>query len=57
MTTKDLVMLSGLAIVLAAGTACFGLFTSKDDSAADTPAACAGLEGQALKDCEQQHKQ
>ncbi len=56
MTKKDTLMLLGIAAVLAAGTACSGLFTKKDDAAASAVPACAGLEGQAKIDCEQQQK-
>lgn len=57
MTKKDMLMLLGVAAVFAAGTACAGLFTKKDDTAASTVPACAGLEGQAKVDCEQQQQQ
>jgi hypothetical protein len=55
--TKTIVMLLGLAGIFLAGTACFGLFTSRDDRAASPVAACAGLEGQARLDCERRHGQ
>lgn len=52
--TKTIVMLLGLAGVFAAGTACFGLFSSSSPPPPETtPAACAGLSGQAKTDCEQ----
>lgn len=47
---KTAVMLTGLAAVFAVGVACMG-FSSKSPEPA---AACAGLEGQALADCEKQ---
>jgi hypothetical protein len=56
MTRKDTLMLLGIAGVLAAGTACAGMFTKKDDTAASTVPACAGLEGQAKIDCERQQQ-
>jgi hypothetical protein len=46
---KTTMMLVALAAVLGLGTACFGLFSKKDES---VPAACRGLSGQALEDCE-----
>jgi hypothetical protein len=55
--TKTILMLLGLAGVFAAGSACFGLFSS-----ASTPPspggveACAGLSGQAKVDCERRHQ-
>ena len=40
-----------------AGTACFGLFTTKHEPSKDTDIAeCAGLSGQARVDCEQRHQ-
>ncbi len=46
---------TGLALVFAAGVACFGLFSSNDaDRAPADP--CAGLTGQAKVDCEQQQR-
>lgn len=47
---KTSVMLAGLAAVFALGVACMG-FSSK---APEPATACAGLEGQALADCEKQ---
>jgi len=44
---KTIVMLAGLAAVLAFGTACFQMFSSESKVE-----ACAGLSGQALIDCE-----
>lgn len=55
--TKTMLMLLGLAGVFAAGTACFGLFSS--DSPRPTQGeveACAGLSGQAKVDCERRHQ-
>ncbi|HJW67940.1 MAG TPA: hypothetical protein VJ829_01150 [Candidatus Binatia bacterium] len=55
--TKTILMLLGLASVFAAGTACFGLFSS-----GHTPPPqgqieeCAGLSGQAKTDCERRHQ-
>ena len=47
---------TGLALVFAAGVACFGLFSSNDaDRAPADP--CAGLTGQAKVDCEQRPRQ
>jgi hypothetical protein len=48
-TVKTIVMLASLALVLGAGTACFGLFSKKEPAATDP---CAGLTGQAKADCE-----
>lgn len=51
--TKTAVMITGIAGVLAFGTACFGLFgTSKPPAADSGSEACAGLSGQAKIDCE-----
>jgi len=50
--TKTIVMLAGLAGVLAFGTACFGLFGSSKPQSETTVQACAGLSGQAKIDCE-----
>jgi hypothetical protein len=52
---KTGLMVLGLAGVLGAGTACFGLFTRDDTRARETTATdddCAGLSGQARIDCE-----
>jgi hypothetical protein len=55
---KTIVMLLGLAGVFAAGTACFGLFSSSKPEPSDTTVeACAGLSGQAKIDCEQRQRQ
>ena len=51
---KRTTMLLALAGVFVAGTACFGLFTTKHEPAKD--AECAGLSGQAGVDCEQRHR-
>lgn len=53
---KTTLHVTGLALVFGAGVACFGLFSSdkKDDAA--IPAACTGLTGQALLDCEKQQQ-
>ena len=50
-------MISGLAIVLGLGTACFGLFAGDKQPAkeAEIP-ECAGLSGQAKIDCEARYK-
>jgi hypothetical protein len=56
MTRKDRLMVFGIAAVVAAGTACSGVFTKKDDTAASTVPACAGLEGQAKIDCEKRQQ-
>lgn len=54
--TKNLVMISVLAIVLGLGTACFGLLGDrKPAKEADIP-ECAGLSGQAKIDCEAKYK-
>ncbi len=50
--TKTVLMIVGLASVLAVGTACFRLLTGRDDKAASSVEACAGLSGQAKTDCE-----
>jgi hypothetical protein len=51
--TKTIVMLLGLAGVFAAGSACFGLFSSEKPAPPETQVeACAGLSGQAKIDCE-----
>ncbi len=54
---KNLIMISGLAIVLGLGTACFGLFAGDKQPAkeAEIP-ECAGLSGQAKIDCEARYK-
>lgn len=55
--TKDLVMITALAILLGFGTACFGLLgDSKPSKEAEIP-ECAGLGGQAKVDCEAKYKQ
>jgi hypothetical protein len=54
---KRTLMLLALAAVFLAGTACFGLFTTKHEPAKDADIAeCAGLSGQARVDCEQRHQ-
>ena len=56
-SSKTIAMLAGLALVMGAGTACFGLFSS--DSSKSKPAAqasCEGLTGQAKIDCENRQK-
>jgi hypothetical protein len=50
-------MLFGLAAVVAAGTACFGLFSSRTPPAETDIEACAGLSGQAKIDCEKRHQE
>ena len=52
-TMKAYVMLLGLALVFAAGTACFGIF-SKSADRAGSARSCDGLDGQARRECEQQ---
>jgi hypothetical protein len=55
--TKTTLMLLGLAGVFAAGTACFGLFSSDSSKPpAGQVEACAGLSGQAKVDCERRHQ-
>jgi hypothetical protein len=54
---KTIVMLCGLAGVFAVSVACSKLFSSSSPSENSPVAACAGLSGQALKDCEQRHGQ
>ncbi len=54
---KTIAMVAGLALVMGAGTACFGLFSS--DSSKSKPAAqasCEGLTGQAKIDCEKRQQ-
>ncbi len=54
---KRTLMLLALAGVFLAGTACFGLFTTKHEPAKDADIAeCARLSGQARVDCEQRHQ-
>jgi hypothetical protein len=54
---KTILMLIGLAVVVASGTACFGLFRpSKDKPAGSTIEECAGLSGEAKTTCEERHK-
>jgi len=55
--TKTPLMLLGLAAVLAAGTACFGLFSSGDDARPAITSPCADLDGQAKADCERRREQ
>jgi hypothetical protein len=47
---KTFVMLLSLALVTAAGAACFGMFGSDEKPAAQP--SCEGLQGQAKIDCE-----
>ena len=55
---KTTIMLIGLATAVAAGTACFGLFSSSKSEPEETQIeACAGLSGQAKIDCEKRHGQ
>ncbi len=49
--TKRIVMLSLLAALAGASTACFGLFSRSDDAPA-THDPCAGLTGEARAECE-----
>jgi hypothetical protein len=51
---KTIVMLLSLALVTAAGAACFGLFGSDENKPAAT--SCEGLQGQAKIDCEKKQK-
>ncbi|MEO8601817.1 MAG: hypothetical protein ABI629_04505 [bacterium] len=50
---KTTLHVTALALVFAAGVACFGL-SSSDKNAAAVPTACATLTGQARLDCEKQ---
>ncbi len=50
--TKRLIMLAMLGGVFLFGTACFRLFTQKDESGHSQIEACKGLSGQAKTDCE-----
>jgi hypothetical protein len=55
--TKTIMMLAGLAGVFAAGTACFGLFSSGSERPPQGQVEeCAGLSGQAKVDCERRHQ-
>lgn len=49
---KTTIMLLGLAAVMSAGIACFGMFSSKSSDSAAIEKSCDGLEGQAKIDCE-----
>ena len=50
-------MLIGLAGVVAAGTACFGLFgPPKDQPKEIVIEECAGLSGEAKVECERRHR-
>ncbi len=49
---KTTMMLLGLAGVMAAGVACFGMFSDKSKDPAAIEKSCDGLEGQARIDCE-----
>jgi len=49
---KTTFMLLSLALFVAAGTACFGLFSSKSSDSEAIEASCDGLTGQAKIDCE-----
>jgi len=54
---RTLLMLLGLAIVFAGGTACFVMPPSKAPPAETTIEACAGLAGEARRSCEQRQTQ
>jgi hypothetical protein len=52
---KNLLMLAGIAAVLGAGTACFGLFSSAKDRPGVSD-SCDDLTGQAKVDCERRRE-
>ena len=53
---KTVLMVSALACLFAAGTACFGLFgPPKEQPAGTTVEECVGLSGEAKADCERRH--
>jgi hypothetical protein len=55
--TKTLVMVTALAAVLGAGTACYRLFGGSSEAAKEAEIEeCAGLSGQTRVDCEARHK-
>ncbi|HZR82358.1 MAG TPA: hypothetical protein VFD92_14795 [Candidatus Binatia bacterium] len=49
---KTALMIAGLAALLGASTACFGLFSKDDPDRPAVRSSCAGLTGQAKADCE-----
>lgn len=53
---KNVMMLFGLAVVFAGGTACFLAPPQKAPPAATESEACAGLGGEARRDCEQRQQ-
>jgi hypothetical protein len=53
---KNFLMLCGLAIVFAGGTACFLAPPLKAPPAETGPEACAGLGGEARRNCEQRQQ-
>ena len=53
---KTTFMLIGLAAVVGAGAACFGLFSGGSRDPAAIEQSCAGLEGQAKIDCENRNR-
>lgn len=54
---KTLVMVTALAAVLGAGTACYKRLAGSSEPAKEAEIAeCAGLSGQARVDCEARHK-
>jgi len=55
--TKNLVMITVLAVVLGLGTACFGLLGDRKPAKEAEIPECAGLSGQAKIDCEAKYKQ
>ena len=50
---RNFLMLLGLAVVFAGGTACFVMPPSKAPPAETEIEACAGLAGEAKRSCEQ----
>jgi hypothetical protein len=54
--TKTPLMLLGLAAVLGAGTACFGLFSSDDEPRPTITSPCADLDGEARAECERRRE-
>jgi len=54
---KTILMLIGLAVVVASGTACFGLFgPPKERPAGTATEECAGLAGEAKTACEERQR-
>jgi hypothetical protein len=54
--TKTPLMLLGLAAVLGAGTACFGLFSNGDDARPTITSPCADLSGAERAECERRQE-